>query len=133
MSERRLQPSLRCFKSRHSAQLRRGDANRLEQVAHATGAARQQSGKCDLDVGRLPVRSAGFQCRRAALDTESKKQIALPYRAMNARAHGFRALRQRLEVDMRRQIGGAWRAQWIGKGMPRDRLERVAQAGMAWP
>ena len=101
----------------------------LEQFAHAVRAARDQPRERDLDVGRL-ARRARLERGCAFFDAEAQEQIALPDRAVNARAHAFRALRQRFEIDMGGQIGFARRAQRIGEGMAGDRLQRIAQAVM---
>ena len=79
--------------------------------------------------------SAALSRRRCAFSAAARfsmprrrRNVALPNRAVDARAHAFGALRQRLEIDVRGEVGLARRAQRIGEGMPGDRLQCFAQA-----
>src|SRR5215210_4301084 len=95
----------------HGFEIRVGDGDGLEQLAHAGAAFAEQPLTGGIDLGGLLRRSVSLQRRGALVDAEIAQQPRLIDRTVNARAHAFGGKGDGFEVDMGREIDLAGRDQ----------------------
>src|SRR5216684_676342 len=86
----------RLLKARHGLEIRMGDGDGLEQLAHAGAVFAEQPLTGAVDFGGLLRRCVSLQRGGALVDAEIAQQPRLIDRTMNARAHALGGERDRL-------------------------------------